>query len=379
MPAAFVRRLTLSNFRSYRAAQIAIETPGPVVLTGPNGAGKTNLIEAISFLMPGRGLRRARLDDVARIGGDGSWAVAAEIEGILGLATLGTGIEQPAAEGTSRTRVCRIDREPVGSAAAFADHLHVIWLTPAMDQLFAGPASERRRVLDPLVLAIDAEHGRRVSALERSLRARNRLLYEQRPDPHWLDAVEHETAELAVAVAAQRVETVDRLQGALASRKGDAFPSPAIALNGWLEKLLPDQPAVDIEERYRAVLKDNRARDAAAGRTLDGPHLTDLDVTYAPKGIPAADASTGEQKASLIGLVLAHAELLTAMTGFAPMLLLDEVVAHLDPNRRAALYDALDRLGAQVWLTGADPAAFAEIVSRAEMFTVGGGTIARSP
>jgi DNA replication and repair protein RecF len=379
MPAAFVRRLTLSNFRSYRAAQIAIETPGPVVLTGPNGAGKTNLIEAISFLMPGRGLRRARLDDVARIGGDGSWAVAAEIEGMLGLATLGTGIEQPAAEGTSRTRVCRIDREPVGSAAAFADHLHVIWLTPAMDQLFAGPASERRRFLDRLVLASDAEHGSRVSALERSLRARNRLLEEQRPDPHWLDAVEHETAELAVAVAAQRVETVGRLQGALASRKGDAFPSPAIALNGWLEKLLPDQPAVDIEERYRAVLKDNRARDAAAGRTLDGPHLTDLDVTYAPKGIPAADASTGEQKASLIGLVLAHAELLTAMTGFAPMLLLDEVVAHLDPNRRAALYDALDRLGAQVWLTGADPAAFAEIVSRAEMFTVGGGTIARSP
>jgi DNA replication and repair protein RecF len=379
MPAAFVRRLTLSNFRSYRAAQIAIETPGPVVLTGPNGAGKTNLIEAISFLMPGGGLRRARLDAVARFGGVGSWAVAAEIEGMLGLATLGTGIEQPAAEGTSRTRVCRIDREPVGSAAAFADHLHVIWLTPAMDQLFAGPASERRRFLDRLVLAIDAEHGSRVSALERSLRARNRLLEEQRPDPHWLDAVEHETAELAVAVAAQRVETVGRLQGALASRKGDAFPSPAIALNGWLEKLLPDQPAVDIEERYRAVLKDNRARDAAAGRTLDGPHLTDLDVTYAPKGIPAADASTGEQKASLIGLVLAHAELLTAMTGFAPMLLLDEVVAHLDPNRRAALYDALDRLGAQVWLTGADPAAFAEIVSRAEMFTVGGGTIARSP
>jgi DNA replication and repair protein RecF len=379
MPAAFVRRLTLSNFRSYRAAQIAIETRGRVVHTAPNGAGKTNLIEAISFLMPGRGLRRARLDDVARIGGDGSWAVAAEIEGMLGLATLGTGIEQPAAEGTSRTRVCRIDREPVGSAAAFADHLHVIWLTPAMDQLFAGPASERRRFLDRLVLAIDAEHGSRVSALERSLRARNRLLEEQRPDPHWLDAVEHETAELAVAVAAQRVETVGRLQGALASRKGDAFPSPAIALNGWLEKLLPDQPAVDIEERYRAVLKDNRARDAAAGRTLDGPHLTDLDVTYAPKGIPAADASTGEQKASLIGLVLAHAELLTAMTGFAPMLLLDEVVAHLDPNRRAALYDALDRLGAQVWLTGADPAAFAEIASRAEMFTVGGGTIARSP
>jgi DNA replication and repair protein RecF len=376
MTAVAIRRLTLTNFRSYRAASLDIGGR-LVVLTGPNGAGKTNLIEAISFLMPGRGLRRATLDEVARSDGDGSWAVASEIEGMLGLATLGTGIEQPAAGSATRTRICRIDREPVGSAAAFADHLRVVWLTPAMDQLFAGPASERRRFLDRLVLAIDAEHGSRVSALERSLRARNRLLEEARPDPHWLDAIEHETADLAVAVAAQRVETVGRLQGALASRKGDAFPSPAIALNGWMEQQLPDRPAADIEERYRAVLKDNRARDAAAGRTLDGPHLTDLDVIYAPKAIPAADASTGEQKASLIGLVLAHAELLTAMTGCAPVLLLDEVVAHLDPNRRAALYDALDGLGAQVWLTGADPAAFADVASRAEMFTVGGGQALR--
>jgi DNA replication and repair protein RecF len=248
-----------------------------------------------------------------------------------------------------------------------------------MDPLFTGPASERRRFLDRLVLAVDAEHNGRVSALERCLRARNRLLEEARPDPHWLDAIEHETAELAVAVAAQRAETVRRLQGALARRDGDAFPSPAIVLDGWMEQLLPDHPAVEIEERYRATLKDNRGRDAAAGRTLDGPHLTDLAVIYAPKNIPAADASTGEQKASLIGLVLAHAELLTAMTGFAPILLLDEVVAHLDPGRRAALYDALDHIGAQAWLTGADPAAFADVASRAEMFTVGGGKVVRTP
>jgi DNA replication and repair protein RecF len=252
MTAVAIRRLSLTNFRSYRAA--SLDVGGRlVVLTGPNGAGKTNLIEAISFLMPGRGLRRATLDEVARSDGDGSWAVASEIEGMLGLATLGTGIERPAAEGATRTRICRIDREPVGSAAAFADHLRVVWLTPAMDQLFAGPASERRRFLDRLVLAIDAEHGSRVSALERSLRARNRLLEEARPDPHWLNAIEHETADLAVAVAAQRVEAVRRLQGALASRKGDAFPSPAIALNGCMEQLLPDRPAVDIEERYRAI------------------------------------------------------------------------------------------------------------------------------
>jgi DNA replication and repair protein RecF len=199
-----------------------------------------------------------------------------------------------------------------------------------------------------------------------------------RPDPHWLDAIEHETAELAVAVAAQRVETMHRLQGALATRKDDAFPSAEIALDGWMERLLPDHPAAEIEERYRDILRDNRLRDAAAGRTLDGPHLTDLAVVYAPKDIPAADASTGEQKALLIGLVLAHAGLLTEMTGFAPVLLLDEVVAHLDPDRRAALYAALATLGAQVFMTGADPAAFAEMPTPAERFTVTPGRVQRA-
>ncbi len=276
-------------------------------------------------------------------------------------------------------RKCRIDREPVSSATAFADHLRVIWLVPAMDSLFNGPASERRRFLDRLVLAVDAEHSSRVSALERSLRSRNRLLEEQRPDAHWLDAVEHETAELAVAVAAQRAETVGRLQAALEARSGRAvsFPIAGIALNGWMERLLPDHPAAEIEDRYRAVLRDNRPRDAAAGRTLDGPHLTDLTVTHAAKAIPAADASTGEQKALLIGLVLAHAGLLTAMTEFAPLLLLDEVVAHLDPARRAALYGEVETLGAQVWMTGADPAAFAEIAESAEIFEVALGQVKR--
>jgi DNA replication and repair protein RecF len=377
MTAAAIRRLTLTNFRSYHAASLDIGK-NLVVLTGPNGAGKTNLIEAISFLMPGRGLRRATLEEVAFSEGNGSWAVSAEVEGMLGLATLGTGIEPPAADATARTRLCRVDREPVGSAAAFADHLRVVWLTPSMDQLFMGPGLERRRFLDRLVLAVDADHSTRVNALDRALRSRNRLLEEPRPDPHWLDAIEHETAELAVAVAAQRVETVRRLQAALASREDEAFPSAEIALDGWMEKLLPDHPAVEIEERYRGVLKDNRPRDAAAGRTLDGPHLTDLGVVYAPKGIPAADASTGEQKALLIGLVLAHAGLLSEMTGFAPVLLLDEVVAHLDPSRRLALYGALDRLGAQVFMTGADPAAFADVASQAEVFAVSPGRAERA-
>ena len=340
MTSARVLRLTLTNFRNYHAASLKTDAR-TVVLVGANGAGKTNLIEAVSFFAPGRGLRRATLDEVAFSEGDGSWAVSAEIEGALGLATLGTGIERPAEDSATTVRKCRIDREPVGSAAAFANHLRVIWLTPAMDTLFTGAPSERRRFLDRFALAVDAEHGSRVNALERSLRSRNRLLEDARPDAHWLDAVEHETAELAVAVASQRVETMRRLETVLASRKGSAFPPAEIALDGWMEQLIPNHPAAEIEERYRAVLRDNRPRDAAAGRTLDGPHLTDLKVIYAAKGTPAADASTGEQKALLIGLILAHARLIDEMTGFAPILLLDEVVAHLDPSRRAALHREL--------------------------------------
>lgn len=377
MTAAFIRRLTLGNFRSYHAAQVRLDRAGPVVLTGANGAGKTNLIEAVSLLAPGRGLRRATMEELAFSEGDGAWAISAEIEGMLGLATLGTGIDPPAGEESTPTRKCRIDRESVGSATAFADHLRVVWLTPAMDPLFNGPASERRRFLDRLVLAVDAQHSSRVAALERSLRSRNRLLEDSPGDSHWLDAVEHETAEVAVAVSAARAETAQRLSAALEASRDNAreFPQAQIALQGWMEQLLPDHSAIEIEDRYRALLKDSRVRDAAAGRTLDGPHLSDLLVTHAGKNIPAADASTGEQKALLIRLVLAHAELIKQMTGFAPLLLLDEVVAHLDPSRRAALYDALSLLGAQVWMTGADPATFGDIVGRAQVFLVRGGMV----
>jgi DNA replication and repair protein RecF len=376
MPAARIQRLTLSNFRSYRAASLHVEG-GPVVLVGANGAGKTNLIEAISFLVPGRGLRRATLEEVAFAEGDGSWAVSTDLEGALGLVSLGTGIE-PGHAGDLPLRKCRVDREPVPSVAAFADHLRVVWLTPSMDGLFAGAASERRRFLDRLVLSVDAEHAGRVSALERSLRSRNRLLEEPRPDPHWLDAVEHETAELAVAVAALRTETVRRLQTVFAARPVDSiFPAARIALVGWMENLLLEQPAVEVEDRYRAILKENRSRDAAAGRTLDGPHLSDLSVIHVGKGIAAGNASTGEQKALLIGLVLAHARLLQEMTGYSPILLLDEVVAHLDPLRRTALYDELLALDTQAWLTGADPLAFAELNARATIFEVVPGQVER--
>jgi DNA replication and repair protein RecF len=384
MTAARIRRLTLTNFRSYCAASVTLDGDA-VVLIGANGAGKTNLIEAISFLGPGRGLRWTNLDDVAHRGSDdddaggGAWAVSAEVEGALGLVTLGTGIETSTVEDATTSRRCRIDREPVGSAAAFADHLRIVWMVPAMDSLFTGAAGERRRFLDRLVLAIDPGHAGRVGALERSLRSRNRLLEAPHPDPHWLDAVEHETAELAVAVAAARAETVNRLAAVLAARRSgtDIFPTPTIAIDGWVESLAADQPAAEIEDRYRTVLRDSRARDAAAGRTLDGPHRSDLKVVYTPKGIAAHDASTGEQKALLIGLVLAHAALVAEMTGAAPVILLDEVVAHLDPQRRAALFGAIARLGAQVWMTGADPAAFADIADRVEWLDIAPGTIVR--
>src|SRR6476661_820821 len=376
MTASRIQRLTLTHFRNYRAA--SLQTRGDVVvLVGPNGAGKTNCLEAISFLSPGRGLRRATLGDAANHHGDGSWAISAEVEGALGLATLGTGIDAPGADAATSRR-CRIDREPVASAAAFGDHLRMVWLTPAMDGLFTGAASERRRFLDRLVLAIDSDHSGRVSALDRSLRSRNRLLEVRNFDDHWCDAIERETAELAVAVAATRGQTAVKLAAMLRARgEASAFPSAQLMLDGWMENALLNEPATSVEDRYREILRDSRARDAAAGRTLDGPHTTDLDVIFAPKNMPARDASTGEQKALLIGLVLAHASLVAEMTGITPLLLLDEVVAHLDPERRAALFDELAKLGAQVWMAGADPAAFSGIGATGEVFDVEAGRIAR--
>ena len=375
MTASRIHRLTLTHFRNYRAASL-LTRGDVVVLVGPNGAGKTNCIEAISFLSPGRGLRRATLDDVADIQGDGAWAVSAEVEGALGLATLGTGIDAPGGDAPATGRRCRIDREPANSPAAFGDHLRMVWLTPSMDGLFMGAASERRRFFDRLVLAIDSEHSARVSALDRSLRSRNRLLEVRNFDDHWCDAIERETAELAVAVAATRGHTLTRLAATLRARgSGSAFPAADIALDGWMENALLNEPATAVEDRYREILRNGRARDAAAGRTLDGPHLTDLQVVYAPKGMPARDASTGEQKALLIGLVLAHATLVAETTGITPLLLLDEVVAHLDPARRKALFDELAKLRAQVWMTGADPIAFTEIGASGEMFEVDSGRI----
>ncbi|MGA2793623.1 MAG: DNA replication/repair protein RecF [Roseiarcus sp.] len=371
-----VRRVMLQDFRSYATLDLA--TDGLIVaLVGENGAGKTNLVEALSLFAPGRGLRRAQLGDCARIGGAGGFAASILVEDQGASRRLGTGLErQP---DVPPARVNRIDGAPVASARAFADHLRVVWLTPSMDGLFIDPASERRRFLDRLVLAIDPSHGARASQLERALRGRNRLLEEGARDPHWLDAIEREAAELAVAVAAARHECVTRLKAMIARERDDssAFPWADLALEGDVERLVAQMPALAAEERYRALLRDNRGRDAAAGRTLIGPHVGDLMVWHGPKGAPAAQASTGEQKALLVGLVLAHARLVAEMSGMAPLALLDEVAAHFDPRRRAALFEALERIGGQVFLTGADPAAFADLAGRAQFLDVAPGRVER--
>ena len=367
---AGVRRLALADFRSYASLDLAVNGR-LVVLTGDNGAGKTNLLEALSLLAPGRGLRRAELRDCARDSGRGGFAISVELETQNGGVQLGTGIE-PQTD-APLLRKYRIDGEPTRSIRAFGDHICVLWLTPAMDGLVMGPAGDRRRFLDRLVLAIDADHGTRVAALERALRSRNRLLEEGLgADRGWLDAIEREAAELAIAVAAARTETVSRLSALVteARDKTSPFPWADIALEGDVERLVRTCPALEAEDIYRGILRETRSRDAAAGRALIGPHASDLFVRHGPKQTPAAQASTGEQKALLAGLVLAHARLVAALSGLAPLVLLDEIAAHFDPVRRDALFEALETLGGQFWLSGTDRATFRSIEKRALMLKV---------
>jgi len=366
-----ILRLQLSNFRTYGAADV---TPGAdlVALAGDNGAGKTNVLEALSLLTQGRGLRRADLAEMARLSGPGGFAVAVEAEGACGPCHLGTGLVAGEAG-----RKARINREPAASIAAFSDHLRVIWLTPDQDGLFRGAAGERRRFLDRLVLAVDPGHGARVHALEKALRARNRLLDDPYPDARWLDATEHEVAEIAIAVSAARREAVARLIHLIAAHRDDGSPFPwaEVRLEGEIETRLGTDSAGAVEDWYRGELAAGRPRDRAAGRTLLGPQASDLVVRHGPKAMPAHQSSTGEQKALLVGLILAHARLVADMSGLAPIVLLDEVAAHLDPARRAALIETLSHLGGQVWLTGADPALLAELPAGAARYLVTPGAI----
>ncbi len=371
-----VARLTLSDFRCYAFQRLECG-PEPVVLSGPNGSGKTNLLEALSFLVPGRGLRQTPLGDPARSGGRGGWAVAAHLRTPSGGVDVGTGIER-LPDGRDR-RLVRIDGAPARGQAALAQVVSAVWLTPQMDRLFQDGPAGRRRFLDRLVFGFDPAHAGRLSAYEHALRERVRLLREQaggRPaDPAWLDGLEATLAERGIAIAAVRRDMVERLNDACALAAGP-FPKADLAALGDVEDWLAGGPALDAEERLRTALADSRRADAETGGTRTGPHRSDLRVRHAAKNLDAARCSTGEQKALLIAVVLADARMRALERGAAPLLLLDEVGAHLDETRRHALFDEIVALGAQAWLTGTDPRLFAPLAGRARFFHVEDGVAA---
>lgn len=364
-------RLKLSDFRNYAGLALDLDARH-VVLTGENGAGKTNLMEAVSFLSPGRGLRRAAYADVARVGAETGFSVFAELDGMDGPVEIGTGTAG-AEEG--QTRRLRLNGTTAKTVDELLDHLRVLWLTPAMDGLFTGGSGDRRRFLDRLVLSLDPEHGRRAADYERAMRSRNKLLTEGRPDPVWLTGLERQMAELGISMALARQEMLGLLSGLVdRNHEGGVFPAADLALSGFLDGEW-HRPAFDLEEQYLEMMKNGRYRDAAAGRTLDGPHRSDLLIRHRAKNMEAARCSTGEQKALLVGLILAHARLVGNMTGHAPVLLLDEIAAHLDVGRRAALFDLVDDLGGQAFMTGTDQSMFSALGDRARYLTVANGTV----
>jgi DNA replication and repair protein RecF len=373
-----VRQLRLSDFRNYR--QLRLECgPGPMVLVGPNGAGKTNLLEALSFLVPGRGLRRARLDEICRRSRSAEpdaagWAVAATLDTPDGRLAIGTGLEPVRAEGSLR-RAVRIDGRPAPSQTALGQHVAAVWLTPQLDRLFLDGPGERRRFLDRLVIALHPQHAGDAAAYDNALRQRSRLLTEGSRDPHWLGALEDAMARHGVALAANRADTVQRLDAAARLGVGP-FPRATLGMAGDIDGWLAALPALDAEDRLRAELAANRLRDAESGTTYRGPHRSDLAVRHLDLDLPAAEGSTGQQKALLVSIALAHARLVALSRGSPPLLLLDEIAAHLDAERRAALFDEVVALGVQSWMTGTDAELFAPLAGRAQILRVTDGSIA---
>ncbi|HLG49241.1 MAG TPA: DNA replication/repair protein RecF [Reyranella sp.] len=369
-----VRQLRLTDFRNYRQLRLDCG-PEPVVLVGPNGAGKTNLIEALSFLAPGRGLRRARLDEVARRPEASTWAVAATLDTPEGRLAIGTGLEPPRGEGGLPRRVVRIDGRPAGSQTALGLHVAAVWLTPQLDRLFLDGPGERRRFVDRLVTALHPEHAGDVAAYENALRQRARLLGEGNRDPHWFTALEDTMARHGVALAANRADTVQRLDAAARLGVGP-FPRAALAMTGEVDGWIAAMAAIDAEDRLRAELAANRLRDGEAGTTSTGPHRSDLAVRHLDLDLPAAEGSTGQQKALLVSIALAHARLVTLSRGRPPLLLLDEIAAHLDSERRAALFEEVVALGVQSWMTGTDAELFRPLAGRAQVLRVDDGAVA---
>jgi DNA replication and repair protein RecF len=361
-----VMRLSLSDFRCYAATRLDV-APLPVVLTGPNGAGKTNLLEAISFLAPGRGLRRAKLTEIDRRGSANPWALSIELATADGVIQIGTGRDARSESG--ERRLVRIEGASAPNQAALARLTGLVWLTPQMDRLFTESSGARRRFLDRLVLGFDPEHATRLSAYERIMRERLKLLRESGGDPSWLKALEEEMAAHGIAIAAARGETVARLDRACAARSGP-FPQAQLAIKDEVGLWLNRMPALAAEDELRARLQAQRGIDGESGTTIFGPHRADLAVHHVASGMPAALCSTGEQKALLLAILLAQARLLTAQKGAAPIMLLDEVAAHLDAARRDALFSEILALGTQAWLSGTDAALFTGLRQEAQFFTV---------
>lgn len=367
---AFIRSLQLHAFRCYDSARLDGLVSGPVVLTGPNGAGKTNLLEAVSLLSPGRGLRSAKVSEMQQHHADNPWVISAEAETRFGHVRIGTGLDAHAA---TEKRIVRINGETARAQTALAEYLACVWLTPQMDRLFLEGASSRRKFLDRLIFAFDPGHAGRVTRYENAMSQRSKILREnEHPDPIWLDGLEAQMAETGVAISAARREFLHILQGACDQTDvaETFFPRAVMALRGTIEELLAQAPALEVEDMFRYQLRQSRSHDVRTGGAATGSHKTDLHVIYAAKNMPADQCSTGEQKALLIGITLAHSRLMAAERGAPPILLLDEVAAHLDENRRRALYDILLGLGGQVWMTGTDAHLFDSLSTNAHFFHV---------
>lgn len=346
--------LSLTNFRNHAELHFDMSRPF-VILHGQNGAGKTNILEALSLLVPGRGLRRATLGEMARSDGPGGFAIGAHIAD----AHIGVGTDPALPE----RRIVRVNGS-TASANSLSEWLAIMWLTPAMDRLFMEGPGNRRRFLDRLVLAVDPEHAAVSSRYEQALRQRNRMLNDERPvDPRWMDAIEQEMAADAARINGARAGLVTRLSASLAGEQPGPFAVPRIGLDSVVE----EDAAV-----IANILKQSRGRDRAAKRTLYGPHRTDLIVNHMATGQAAALCSTGEQKALLLSIIFAHAALVTAERGAAPVMLLDEVAAHLDPVRRAALYERLAISGCQTWMTGTEASLFEAVGAAGQFIEIGG-------
>lgn len=368
-----VAKLSLSNYRNYYHLSLELEAK-PVVLTGANGAGKTNLLEAISFLAPGRGMRNARLERVDRVEDDRAlcWAVSAQLQMEGGLRHIGTGRDPQSPEAK---RIIKIDHDTIRGQNRLAEILTVMWQVPQMDGLFIGPASDRRRFMDRMSYHFHPEHARYVNQYEHAMRERMRLL-QQGGDSYWISTLEQRMSEAAVTVAAARNETVTFLQHSI-TQAPTGFPKPVIAIEGEIEATLPGRKALELEDEIRKKLHDSRSEDRRSGRTNYGVHRSDFLVEHEEKQMPAANCSTGEQKALLLSLVLAEARAKVAWKQDAPILLLDEVVAHLDSSRREALFKEILALGLQVWMTGTEPTLFEDIASSSNMLYVEQGEVSQ--